>query len=130
MAKIYELRKKPVVDDGGAYANVTAVKAKTTLIASLRLKTGVRAFLVKLGNAVSAGAEAYISWSLLVNGAAVDARYINFANMITDPADPESQLPFEIELPQGALVELYAANSDAANDYGVTGQLQVYYTDL
>jgi hypothetical protein len=130
MAKIYEIRKKPVIDDGGDYQNVTAVKAVTTLIASVRLKTGVRAYLVKIGNAVSAGAEDYITWTLKVNGEALDARYVDFSNMITDPSNPEAQLPFEYELPQGALVELYAANSDAANDYGVTGQVQIYYTDL
>jgi hypothetical protein len=131
MAKIYELRNKPVIDDDGDYQNASIPKSGVdTVVASKRLKTGVRAYLVKIGNAVSAGAETYIKWNLRVNGAPLDQRFADFMNMITDPANPEAQLAKEYEVPQGALVELYAVNSDTTADYSVTGSIQIYYTDL
>lgn len=129
MAKIYELRNKPVVDDDGDYQNMDAAATADTVIASVRLKNGLRAFLVKIGNAISVPGTDPIAWTLKVNGGSLDNRFNGFTNMITDPANPESQLAKEYEIPQGALVELIANNPNA-DAVSVTGSLQFYYTDL
>lgn len=130
MAKIYELRNKPVIDDDGDYQNQPTLAGTTTeVIASARLKNGLRAFLVKIGNAVGATANEPIEWTLKVNGAPLDKRFTAFTNMITEPSNPEAQLPKEYELPQGALVELVAYNPNV-DAIDVTGMFQIYYTDL
>lgn len=128
MAKIYEQREHKVIDESRDYKTVTATMGAETSVCSIKCKSGAAAKLVKVGNAVGAGGENYLTFTLYINGIPCPD-YQNFNNMITDPANPEAQLSSEIPLQQAVTIELKVVNSDAGNDYSATGCLVVYYED-
>ena len=130
-----DVRTKPVtgVEDPYVTALVPANAGMGTVapkkIFSVRLRTGVKAFLTKIGNAVQAGGESSVTFYLLLNGNARVHPYDGSQNQWGDPANM-AELPERIPLPQGGLLECYANNSDVANSYNATARAFIEYEDL
>jgi len=114
------------IDSDSPYATVTANMGATTTVLTHEIKNGKRAFLLSFRNAVGAGGESYISFSLLLNGNPLE-NYDRIMNQIAAPENQQGQLLVRRELPQGAQLTVIATNSDAANDYNATAKLEIGY---
>lgn len=129
-----ELKTKPIIDYQDIYNNAsvtasagTAGNAPVTVISD-RIRIGKRAFLSKLGNAVQAGGENYITFRLLLNGSRLWP-YDGSQNQWGDPANLQD-LPSRLELSQGAMIQIQCDNSDGANAYVATARLFIEYEDF
>lgn len=128
------VRTKPVVDfqdiysSGNVIANAGIAGNAPVTIASDRTRVGKRVFLSKLGNAVSPGGDAYVTFRLLINGSRFWP-YDGSNNQWGDPSNLQD-MPFRIELPQGALVEIKCDNSDTTNQYEATARIFIEYEDF
>lgn len=129
-----ELKSKPIIDYQDLYSNATvtaaagtAGNAPVTVIAD-RVRVGKRAFLAKLGNAVQAGGESYITFRVLLNGSRLWP-YDGSQNQWGDPANLQD-LPSRLELSQGALIQIRCDNSDPSNSYVATARLFIEYEDF
>jgi len=98
------------------------------IVASTRLRIDAKPFLKSLGNAVQPGGESVISFFIRVNGAKLYP-YDGSNNTWGDPQNP-SELPARIQLPRGALFEIMATSTDAANSWRATGRAFIEYEDF
>jgi hypothetical protein len=131
MSDRVEISTRPVIDFDDQYASASVsanagnnVVAPATII-SFRTKTGKKAFLTKIGNAVQAGGESFITFRLLQNKARIYP-YDGSQNQWGDPAWLQP-LPYRIELPSNALIEITCDNSDAAIAYIATARVFIEY---
>ncbi|MBI3296669.1 MAG: hypothetical protein HYZ75_00790 [Elusimicrobia bacterium] len=93
------------------------------------LRNGWTPYLVAVGNDMDSGGSGSITFRFLVNGQPVGGRLgflQSFKNSLGRISEPY-QLSEPIELPPGALVELYADNADASNTHQTVGRLIVEY---
>jgi hypothetical protein len=129
-----QLKTKPVTDYQDLY-NSAAVTASAgtdgnapVTVVSDRVRVGSRAFLAKLGNAIQAGGENYVTFRLLLNGSRLWP-YDGSQNQWGDPANLQD-LPARLELPQGAMIQIQCDNSDPSNAYVATARLFIEYEDF
>lgn len=114
------------IDSASPYATVTAGMGVTTTVLTHELKNGKRPFLLSFRNAVGAGGEPYITFSLLLNGNALE-NFDRIGNQIAAPENQQGQLVIRKELPQGGVLTVIAINSDGLNDYNATAKLEIAY---
>lgn len=98
-------------------------------VCKIQCPASLRPILKKIGNVINdATGGPYITWELRVNGSAWP-RLESMANEMSDPARGDEFMPYETELPTGAIVELVAKNSDTASTHVVVGRLIIWYED-
>ena len=121
---------KNVVDIDDTYPTQATVPAGgNAVVCDILCPGGLKPILKKIGNVVNDGTGgSYITWSLLVNGAAWP-RLNAIANELSDPAKPEDYLPYEDSFGSSAHVQLVAYNSDGAKSHTVVGRLVIWYED-
>lgn len=119
---------EPVVDKDEFYGSVQCPAAGAVVVGSVRTYTGKRAAIVSYNNAVSSGGETSIKFYLRVNQVGVHP----FNGTQVQWGTPENPTPLEIpvDVPQGALVDVYAVNSDGSNAYDVTARVIIHYKDI
>lgn len=118
------------IDYKSPYATETIPKTGTAKqLIRLELKNGCRAFLLAVRNSVSAGGEDFILFSVRINGQPLED-FDRFKNQIAAPEAQNGQLVIRRELPQGALLDFIAVNTDAATDYSATVKLEIGYEAL
>jgi hypothetical protein len=114
------------IDSASPYATVSALAAQTTTIFTHELKNGKRPFLLSFRNAVGAGGETYVSFSLLLNGNPLE-NFDRIQNQIAAPENQQGQLVIRKELPQGSVLKVVAINSDPVNAYNATAKVELAY---
>lgn len=132
---------KPVVDSDDMVGSALIVKGTTgtklTFLQSgqtfFRTRTGRKARLVFLGNAVDAGGESVITFHVKVNNVLLPPPYESFQQAMGTTYDAETRLAVPVELPQNALVEVLCDNStdpSSGTDYNAYARVRVEYEDL
>lgn len=132
------VHQKPVVDrdDRIGTVNVAASGVATPVVWGdtglnyFRTRTGRRARLTFLGNAVDPGGESFITFHVLVNGAKLLPPYDSFTQALGETFNGWASLSLPVELPQNAMVQVIADNSDSANAYNVYNRVRIEYEDL
>ncbi len=96
-----------------------------------RTRTGRRAFLTFVGNAVDAGGATQITFHLKVNGNRIARQPLDsFSQAMGETYNGWAQWIVRISLPENAMVQLSAENADTGNTYGVYGRIRVEYEDF
>lgn len=80
----------------------------------IRTRTGRKARLAFVGNAVDAGGEPYITFHIVVNGAKARPPYDSFQLALGVTYDGSDRLQVPVDLPQNAMVEVIVDNSNAS----------------
>ena len=133
------IRQKQTVDFDDKVASISvAASAQLTPLAFIdtgltyfRTRTGRRAFLAWIGNDVDAGGQAYITFHIYVNGNPIQKTPFNsFTQSIGETYNGHDQMAIKVPLPENALIEIRADNSDPVNAYGAYARLRVEYEDL
>ncbi len=97
----------------------------------LRTRNGYKARLAFVGNAVDAGGESFVVFTILINGNPVK-EFRKFQQALGETFDPQSRMAVPTDLPQMGLVEVIADNtSDASTgtDYNAFIRLRVEYEE-
>lgn len=136
--EVFVNQKKVVdFDDVIASALISANTTGTKLTFSknnaafLVTRTGRRARLVHVGNAVDAGGETSLTFHVHVNGSRVSVPpYDSFQQAMGLTYDGYSRIAVPIELPQGALIEVVVDNSAAGTDYNAFARVRIEYEDF
>ncbi len=111
---------------------------KVTLL-SKRLNIRTRPAIVALGNGVSAGAESWIRFTILVDRTPIKS-YFKTVDQWGPPENPY-RLPVPIEIQQGSLLEIIAERdvtedlagnpvSDPADDFYATVTTEIHFYDF
>lgn len=123
------------IDDVLATVNVLANTTGTKLVfnklnsTSLRTRTGQKARLVFVGNAVDAGGESVVTFHVLINGTLLPSPYDSFQQALGVTYDPQSRNSVPLDLPQNALIEITADNS-SATAYNAFARMRIEYESL
>ncbi len=121
---------KEYVDSDSPYESVEiAAAASNQQIVSYTAKNGARPFLLSFRNGVGAGGEAYIYFTLLMNGIPMKD-FDRIQNQIAAPENQQGQLVIRRELPQGCTLAVVASNSDGTNAYNATAKMEIAYESL
>lgn len=114
MSSLVSINDKRYVDFEDVFGEVSVPADGTrTVVATRRLKTGKRPFLIALGMAWAADMDTFVAWHLEQEG----SRLHPFDNSEVQIGTPESPfvLPARKELTQGALIELTMDSSVLGN---------------
>lgn len=139
MAQPVVLYPKPVVDYqefvfSDSVLASAAIQALTDQATSLKygyLRTGRRARLAGVANAVSSGGDNFVTFHLYVNGNPIaQVPFNSFSLALGETYKGDNRQALVVDLPQGALIEVRCDNSDLANAYTATARLRVEYEDL
>lgn len=132
------LRDRQVVDfqDKVGSVSVPANSTGTNLTfddgaAFFTTRTGLKPFLTNVSNDVDPGGENKIRFHLKVNGTRINkVPFDSFVQSLGETYKSDARLPYPIELPQGALIEIEAENSDGSTAYNAYSRLRVEYESL
>lgn len=132
------ISNKPIIDFqdkvGSATISASATGTKLTFDNSQTFfvtRTGARPFLAQVANAVSSGGEDKITFHVYVNGNRIaKVPFDNFQQALGETYRSDGRLASPLELPQGALIEVLADNSDGSTSYSAFARLRVEYEDL
>lgn len=94
-----------------------------------RTRTGRRARLAFVGNAVDSGGETYITFHIYSNGNLLRAPYNSFQQALGETFKGSERLQVPIELPQNAMIEITVDNTDT-NAYHAFARLRVEYEEF
>lgn len=122
------IRHDAVVEVADSYPKVAAIPAGASNVVVVQIQgaPNLKPLLKKIGNTIADATGApYITWALLVNGGTWP-KLESISNMLSDPGRPDQYLPYEDELPTGALIQLVASNSDTVS-HTVVGRVVVWY---
>lgn len=138
MAQEVYIRQKAVldIDDVVGTVLVTANSTGTQLIWNkgglgyIRTRTGHKARLAFVGNNVDPGGESVVTFHIYVNGNQLQPPYDSFTQALGITYDPSGRLVAPVDLPQNAMIEVRADNTDPATDYNAFIRLRIEYEDL
>lgn len=122
-------------DDKTAQVNLGATSTDTPLvfddsgIAYFFTRTGRRGRLTFVGNAVDTGGETKVTFHIKINGTRLQPPYNSFQQALGVTYDGWSSLSVPLDLPQGAMIEVTADNSDSTT-YNAFVRLRVEYESL
>jgi hypothetical protein len=134
--------QKPVVDVddlSGKSSALTANGANSawTDVLTLRTRTGRRARLTLVANAVDSGAEVYMKFRILVNGVVIaDALYSDFGSTnigaVGSTFDPGQRMVRPVEIPQNAYVQFQCLLQDTSSSTAYRGYIRtrIEYVDI
>jgi hypothetical protein len=134
--------QRPVIDIDDLSGQTAALSANGansawTDILTLRTRTGRRARLSLVANAVDPGSETFMLFRILVNGAVIaDALYSLFGANNSGATglsfDPSQRMTRPIDLPQNAYVQFQAMLQDtsSATTYKAYMRAKIEYVDL
>lgn len=135
------IRTKPVTDadDMVFFKNILASASGTKLLLDstdanstfFRTRTGRKARLAFVGNAVGSGGDPYVTFHILVNGNRINKKpYDSFNQALGETFNGWANISAPVNLPENALVEVTADNSDSGNAYDAFCRVRVEYEDL
>lgn len=95
-------------------------------------RTGRRARLMFVGNAVDPGYELYIHFHVYINGTRALPPYDDFSQAIGLTYDPGARMAVPMDLPQGALIQVKADAPGAVftSNGGAYARLRIEYEDF
>lgn len=140
--EVYISPKPPVdFDDKVFQATVVAAATLTPLVLQdgsgltfFRTRTGRRARLIFVGNAVQPGGEAAITFHIYVNGnPLMYPPYDRFKQALGETYNGWANVSVDIPLPENAMIQVMADNSDDTSpdeDWIVDARLRVVYEEF
>ena len=132
------INQKPAIDfddfvgsvSNGPSSNANAIKWQSPGQTYFRTRTGQKAYLVFIGNAVDPGGESKITFHVRVNGAFLRPPYDAFTQAMGETYNGWATLFARIELPQNAMIEVISDNSDGVNTYVSYARARIEYESL